>query len=459
MLGAGVVEMSNFWNPVQKIIEDVCVSFDAKWQKRKRVIDTLFLVLFIFKLVLSKNQQGYKSVLNELWEQQALTHYQQRPLSSSSLCESRQKLPEEIFIEINKAILLKREETLSLSTWHGHRVFAVDGSKINLPHELLAMGYKAPNREQYYPQGVMSTVYHLGSGLIYDCLLIKSGVSERHAVIKQMDMLSPGDVLVLDRGYFSYLVLYQAMEKNIHLVCRLQFGTMNKEIKSFCDSNLTDTIIDYFPSEAVKSAIKKQGFHLNYRKIKLRLIKYQINNEMYVCGTTLIGKEYPLDEFPGVYHGRWGIEELYKISKEFINVEDMHSKTERGVKQELYAHALLINIARIFEAEVNNQLPPPSVKNQKKADDIQDSYWQDFCERLQAYKVNFKNCLLVISRHIENLILSAVQEVEDFLLKMLSNITNVRQKIRPGRHYPRRSRRPYTKWQNGNFINSKRVEA
>ena len=451
--------MSNFWSPVQNIIEEVCVCFDAKWQTRKRVIDSLFLVLFIFKLVLSKNQQGYKSVINELWEQQALTHYQQNPLASSSLCEARQKLPEEIFLEINKAILVSREKTISLPTWRGHRVFAVDGSKITLPHELLLAGYKAPNEGQYYPQGVMSAVYHLGSGLIYDCSLTAER-NERHIVMQQMDALSPGDVLVLDRGYFSYLVLYQAVEKNIHLVCRLQFGTMNKAIKSFRDSSLTDTIIEYFPSEAVKSEIKKQGFNLNYRKIKLRLIKYQINDEIYVCATTLIGEEYPLDEFPGVYHGRWGIEELYKISKEFINVEDMHSKTERGVKQELYAHVLLINIARIFEAEANNQLPPPSIEeSQEKSDNIKDSYWQDFCGKLQDYKVNFKNCLLVISRHIEKLIIFSVQEAEDLLSKMLSSITSIRQKIRPGRHCPRRSRKPYTKWDNGNVANKKRVEA
>jgi hypothetical protein len=43
-----------------------------------------------------------------------------------------------------------------------------------------------------------------------------------------MDKLSQEDILVLDRGYFSYLLLYRAVEKNIHLICRLQFGTMNK---------------------------------------------------------------------------------------------------------------------------------------------------------------------------------------------------------------------------------------
>lgn len=53
-----------------------------------------------------------------------------------------------------------------------------------------------------------------------------------------------------------------------------------------------------------------------------------------------------------------GIEELYKISKEFIDVKDFHGKSECGVKQELYAHALLINTTRIFESEANKQFAP-----------------------------------------------------------------------------------------------------
>lgn len=444
--------MNDFWSPVQKVIEDVCVNFDKKWQIRKRVIDTRFLVLFIFKLVLSKNQQGYKSLLNELWEQQELIQYQQNPVSSSSICEARQKLPEEIFIELNKAILLSREQATSLQAWHGHRVFAADGSKVHLPHELLLAGYKAPNRDQYYPQGLMSIIYHLESGLIYDCML-SSDKGERYCLLNQMDQLSLGDILVLDRGYFSYLLLYQAIEKNIHLVCRLQSGGMNKEIKKFWDSELHDTVIDYYPSAAVKSEIKKQGYVLNYKVIKLRLIKYQIDNTTYICATTLIGDNYPANEFPGLYHGRWGIEELYKISKEFINVEDMHSKTERGVKQELYAHVVLINIARIFESEADNQLPPSNT-NEKITDDIKAGYWQDFCRKIQKYKVNFKNCLLVISRHIEKLMISITQKIDSWLFKILSNIARNRQKIRPGRHYLRQSRKPYTKWKSSNASKS-----
>ncbi|MCR9191191.1 MAG: hypothetical protein NXI01_00830 [Gammaproteobacteria bacterium] len=47
----------------------------------------------------------------------------------------------------------------------------VDGSKINVLHELLDAGYKAPNKQRYYSQGLMSTLYQQGSGLMYDGIL------------------------------------------------------------------------------------------------------------------------------------------------------------------------------------------------------------------------------------------------------------------------------------------------
>ena len=72
--------MQDFWSPVQKIIMNICSNFDKRWQIRKHIIDTSFLVLFIFKLVLSKNCQGYKSLLTELWENSELDIFQKQPV-------------------------------------------------------------------------------------------------------------------------------------------------------------------------------------------------------------------------------------------------------------------------------------------------------------------------------------------------------------------------------------------
>jgi len=52
-----------------------------------------------------------------------------------------------------------------------------------------------------------------------------------------------------------------------------------------------------------------------------------------------------------------GIEELYKISKCLIEVEDYQGKSERRVKQELYAHFVLVSFARIFERQAEELLP------------------------------------------------------------------------------------------------------
>ncbi len=50
--------------------------------------------------------------------------------------------------------------------------------------------------------------------------------------------------------------------------------------------------------------------------------------------------------------------------------------------------------------------------------------------------------LLVIARYIEKLIISIEEIQANWLYKILINISGVRQKIRTGRHYPRRSMKP-----------------
>ena len=74
----------------------------------------------------------------------------------------------------------------------------------------------------------------------------------------------------------------------------------------------------------------------------------------------------------------------------------------------------LANIARIFELEANSQLPPQSKSNSdvKKDAEIKENYWQDFFGKAQTIKINFKNCLLVIGRHIAKIIIPIEQQTK-----------------------------------------------
>ena len=52
-----------------RLLSSVAQEVDAQWRQRRRVIDTLLLMLFIFRLVFSKNHQGYGTTIVELWAQ------------------------------------------------------------------------------------------------------------------------------------------------------------------------------------------------------------------------------------------------------------------------------------------------------------------------------------------------------------------------------------------------------
>ena len=51
-------------------------------------------------------------------------------------------------------------------------------------------------------------------------------------------------------------------------------------------------------------------------------MKYAVHETPYVLGTTLLDAQlYPLAALAALHHGRWSVEELYKISKGLLQLE------------------------------------------------------------------------------------------------------------------------------------------
>ena len=176
------------------------------------------------------------------------------------MCEARQKLSESIFITLNNELLTLWYQNHKTPLWHGYKVFAIDGSKLNMPTGLLNYGFRiSKDSGRHYPNGMMSCLYNLHEKLVYDFDLVDHN-DERSCAINHLKILKPNDLVVFDRGYFSYLMFYSVLQNNIDGVFRIQVGgTINGKIQEFVDSNLIDTIIEYIPSAPVKHEIKKRG--------------------------------------------------------------------------------------------------------------------------------------------------------------------------------------------------------
>jgi len=445
-----VESFSSLWLKIMDVLMKVATDADALWQQRQRVIHSLLLILFVFRLVFSKNKQGYGITLQELWEQCRRSQFplpQPRPVAASAICRARQKLPSSVFKTLNTRILHTVEGVATATTWKGHRLFAVDGTKLNLPPPLVDWGYPLPSETSHYPQGLVSCLYHLPSHTPYDFDLSPKA-NERLMALDHFAVLQPNDVVVYDRGYFSYEMLYRHVEQGIETVFRLATNSY-PVIDAFFESEEKEQQLSLFPSPKRQREILLEHPDLVLRPLKLRLVKYKVGTTTFVLGTTLMDSErYSVDDLAELYHGRWGIEELYKISKVLIDVEDFHGKTEEGVKQELFAHFGIITLSRLFtnsiEASMTQEPPREDPRGEKKAGEPTGT--TPLASTALRYKINFKNALVTLARHVEALFVRHVSYIQKTVRTILCSLSAYKQKVRPNRSYKRLSHKPIKKW-------------
>jgi hypothetical protein len=217
-------------------------------------------------------------------------------------------------------------------------------------------------------------------------------------------------------------MLYYHVQRGVHPIFRLQKNTF-KAIDDFRNSTQTDQIITLSPTKDTQRDIRKQSPDIQFEALTFRLIKYTLEGKTYCIGTTLIDERYMIEALKEVYHARWGIEKLYKISKNMMVVDDFHGRSERTVKQELFAHFVLITMNRLCTNESENLLN--SLLNLQP----------DEMEPEQTIQANFKKSLATMSRHLEDILFIPTHCIKKMMDDIVSSISRYHQKVRPGRSH------------------------
>lgn len=357
------------WKIVINTFRKVAAKYDKKCFRRRRVLDSLMLVAMILKMINTKNNQGYASIIGEFWlaGKDFLPKLSvQKPVSQSSFSNARSKLDPNIFKEINAEILGDRLRFKDYQ-WNGLRVLSIDGSKINLPRNLIDEGFKLSNPQSYYPQGLVSCLYDLKAKVPVD-FMIDEKRDERACARNHLKALKKGDLVVYDRGYQSFSLFFCHIKNGIDTVMRMETSTTFNAVKEFVASKSLDKIVEIQPAEGSKTKIRRSCPEVEFIKLKLRLIKYKVADKEYVLATTLLNKKkFPRKVFPDLYHSRWGVEEMYKTLKSSLAACEFHGKTKRKVEQELFAGFLMITIARLFaNSNPSPQASDSSEKSKKK---------------------------------------------------------------------------------------------
>ena len=255
-------------NELAKTVCELAAAHDRQWMQRKRILDSLIVVLFVFRLVLSRGDKGYATVLAELWDQcrkLGIALPQREPVAASSICKARARVHEDLFLDLHREILRHGGS----GQWKGHRTFAVDGTRMNLPRPLAKAGYPLPHPAAHYPQGLVSCLYRLDTGTPVDFSL-SADYDERAAALVHLDAVEPGDIVVFDRGYFSFMLLYALVWRGAHPVFRL---SRNSAFDDFIDGDRDDATVSAVPKKNQRARLRAAFPGRRFDPVDLRLLR------------------------------------------------------------------------------------------------------------------------------------------------------------------------------------------
>ncbi len=430
----------NLWEKIQLSVCEISETLNQNALRNTKGIDGLTMILATFRIVFAKNRESYNTLLCELLDN-ANSHGIKlvfgESFAASTFSDVRRRIPPETFAKLNQAIVQHYEaslENLDQYSWFGRRIFGVDGSKVRVPTSLFLEsngGYKKNCDHAYYPQGLLSSLYNLKTKMVHD-FSFGSTWNERTEAIAHLDKLGATDVVVYDRGYFSYALLHEHLGKGIDAIFRLPLGSF-KVIDAFIKGSETDSTVEILPSPQSFSKIKRKNPFLKKRmSLTLRLLRYEIGSKAYFIGSTVMSEEITACDFKEAYHGRWGHEVMYDQLKNYLKTVELHGRSERLIKQELFAGFNILNLARALSNGVEERINPEKRGHGE-------------FDRLK--QVNSKGLLDNLYRKVE-LVVAGDRHTQIATLERTSaQSAACAYKSRPGRAYPRVSRQPVSKFQ------------
>ncbi len=360
-------------------------------------------------------------------------------INKSSVIKARNKIPFEEFADTMDLAVKIAYENFPKSAkyqWNKLSVYAVDGSKYTLPSSDIlreefdpTSGFdKKKSGKGHYPQCLVSTVYDVFRRIPIARSIAPVDTSEREEFLDLLYKIPSNGLFVFDRGYPSYEMFYNLKNKyKGYFLFRNPISNTFKEVENFLESGQKDGIIFLKPS---RNFLKKYNLETkNNNIIKLRvIISVRPNGEKIIFLTNLFDKTiFKANDICDLYYKRWEIEVNYRNEKESIDIEYFHSKNPNGIKQELYAIAIMTIITRTISAMTTDE------------------------KDINSKEPQFKNAIITLANDIAIFVSKNIKKATKILKQIIKEIKHqiyYRPK-RKRKSYQRITKKAINKWING----------
>ena len=239
--------------------------------------------------------------------------------------------------------------------WRGHRVFNIDGfcssmeDNPELHAEFGTCNTKhGPGR---YPLArvVVAAFMHTMTAVAYAVGRYRD--SENALAREVLPKLAPGDLIVADRHFAGANLYGEYLAGGLEFVTRkhqrLKVGRLKRLVKHGPGDFVTELAVNPKHRRAEPSLPEK----VQVRMIRVTASVRGRKTTIWLATSLLDPETYPAEEIARLYAGRWNIETLFRELKLTMGADILRSKKPDGVRKELAARMMAMNMVRMLMIE------------------------------------------------------------------------------------------------------------
>ena len=355
--------------------------------------------------------------------------------STSAFIQQRAKISKEAFSSLFDLFVQMTDNNI---TYKGYRLFAADGSDIQIPTNKNDVDSYFPGASNQAPYNLLhlTAVYDLLQHTYIDADVYgKRILDERASLCSMVDRSPiPNALVIADRGFESYNLMAHVQEKGWKFLIRVK-DTLSSGIASSLDlppygefdKSFSLSLTKRQTKDVKKLLLDKNSYKflpacvrfdflpsichkhdpLSFYSLSFRVVRFELSDGSFETVITNLDEDnFPPVELKRLYNLRWGIESSFRALKYTVGLLFFHSKKVKHIFQEIFARLIMYNFTELIASPVIIQQ----------------------ASKKHSYKVNFTVAIHICRQFFRGNV--SPTNVEAILRRNISP-------IRPGRCFPR----------------------
>lgn len=336
----------------EEVIQQVLDELGCRWRHR---IYTPHLTLAAFVGQAISEDSSCQQAVHHLNEHRCSLGLPPASVDTNSYCEARQRLPEELFLNLLKrsAEMVQQNEPETW-LWNERRVVLVDGCTARAADtEANQAAFPQPSSQEPglgFPQVRQLVAISLSSAVVLDVQIAPvegKHTGELSLFRKMMHVFRRGDIVVADANFDSYVDMVNLKQRRVDFVGAIA-GSRTSPFTGKCRC-IEDKRVRLERPKFDKNRFTREQWEALRKHLMVRMIRYQTTGrkeEITIITTLVDQSRYTARSIAELYGYRWNCELDIRSIKTAMGMEELRCRSPEMLRREIYNYFLAYNLVR-----------------------------------------------------------------------------------------------------------------